>query len=475
MSRAGPITARVNGRPIAVEPRETLLQAALRQGIAFPHGCRVGGCARCKCRLVEGRVRELTESAYLLSDDELDRGFVLACQGVPSTDVVVEVEGRLAAPRDPDLEAAPSSPPAPRVAPQPAGPLQYLRYFLFHAVGLASAAALLAGGPFVTGGLLAVLVFYLVGDALCGDDTSTPRFAHPAILTVQLWLALPLLVLIVYAALRGVGPGAATAPGHLVSAWILTGLMIGMVGTIPAHELTHRTWDPVSLLVGRWLLAFSFDTSFSIEHVYGHHRYVATLQDPATAPRGRSVYAHILASTVKGNASAWRIERRRLERRGLATLGWRNTVLRGHAMSLVLVGAAWAMGGWRTALFFVLCGAWGKALLEIVNYMEHYGIVRDPATPVRPRHSWNTNRRISSWTLFNLTRHSHHHAQGEVPYQDLKPLPRSPMMINGYLTTIVVALLPPLWHRLMRPKLAAWDRDHATEGERLLAAAAGGR
>jgi ferredoxin len=479
-------TAQVNGRAVPVAPRQTLLQAALREGLAFPHGCRVGGCATCKCRLLQGRVRELTETAYLLSDEELDRGFILACQSVPTTDVRVEVElDRVARRPPPDGASSPR-----------AGVFHYLKYALFHAVGLFSAAALLAGGHLVTAGLLAVLAFYLVGDALAGDDTSTPRFGHPGLLTAQLWLALPLLLLVVFAALWGVSPGDplgfgtwlgqltghdllaardGAAPGHLVSAWILTGLMIGMAGTIPAHELTHRTWDPVSMWIGRWLLAFSFDTTFAIEHVYGHHRYVSTEEDPATAPRGRSVYAHILHSTIRGNASAWRIERRRLARRGLALLGWHNAVLRGQAMSLALVGAAWALGGWRAALFFTLSGAWGKALLEIVNYMEHYGMVRDPRSPVRPRHSWNTNRRLSSWTLFNLTRHSHHHAQGEVPYQDLKPLPRAPMMINGYLTTIVVALIPPLWHRLMTPRVLAWDRDHASEDERRLAAAANAR
>ncbi len=116
-----------------------------------------------------------------------------------------------------------------------------------------------------------------------------------------------------------------------------------------------------------------------------------------------------------------------------------------------------------------MCALAGKATLEIVNYMEHYGIVRNPETPVQPRHSWNTNRRISSWTMFNLTRHSHHHAQGEVPYQDLQPMPEAPMMINGYLTTMVVALIPPLWHALMTPKVIAWDRDFATAEERELA------
>lgn len=374
--------------------------------------------------------------------------------------------------------------------------LHYLKYFLFHAIGLMSVVALVGGGPYVTLGLVTTLIIYMVGDGLSGDDTTTPKFKHPGILTVQLWMALPLLLLIVFAAVWSVSSGdplgfgqlvqqwtgydalaarEATAFGHHISAILLTGLMIGMIGTIPAHELTHRTWDPVSMFVGRWMLAFSFDTIFSIEHVYGHHRYVSSIDDPATAPRGRNVYHHIIASTIKGNVSAWNIEKKRLKRKGQALFSWHNAVIRGHLMSVLLVAVAAAMGGWPAVLFFVLCALWGKALLEIVNYMEHYGMVRNPAVPVQPRHSWNTNKRISSWTMFNLTRHSHHHAQGEVPYQDLKPFPDAPMMISGYLTTILVALVPPLWHRLMTPKVLEWDRNYASAEERLLAAKANTR
>jgi len=369
----------------------------------------------------------------------------------------------------------------------------YLKYFLFHAIGLFALALLLAGGSYITGGVLVVLAFYLIGDGLLGDDTSTPKFKHPGILTVQLWMALPLLSLIVFTAVWSVSPGDPLGYGafvtqltgydviaardatfwvHRVSIWLGAGLMIGMIGTITAHELTHRTWDPISMFIGRWLLAFSFDTIFAIEHVYGHHRYVSTKEDPATAPRGRNVYVHIVASTIKGNISAWNIEAKRLKRAGQGLFSWHNAVIRGHSMSLLLVAAAYAIGGWAGAGFFVACALWGKSLLEIVNYMEHYGMVRDPDSPVQPRHSWNTNKRISSWAMFNLTRHSHHHAQGEVPYQDLKPFPDAPMMINGYLTTIMVAMLPPLWHKLMTPKVLAWDRDYASPRELQLAAEA---
>ncbi len=173
---------------------------------------------------------------------------------------------------------------------------EYMKYFTFHVIALLSVVALLAGGVFLTAGLLAVVAIYVIGDAIGGDDTSTPKFLHPGVLTAQLWMALPLLSLIVFSAVWNVSPGdplgfgawitrwtgydviaardATTFVQH-VSAWIVTGLMIGLVGTIPANELTHRTWDRVSMLVGRWLLAFSFDTTFAIEHVYGHHRYVS--------------------------------------------------------------------------------------------------------------------------------------------------------------------------------------------------------
>jgi NAD(P)H-flavin reductase/ferredoxin len=741
-------TATIDGTAVPVRPGQTLLEAALAGGVAMPYGCRVGGCGTCRCRLLRGRVRELTESAYLLDESDLAAGTILACQSVPQGDVELTVDRAVAATRRqvtgrivaqtrlaptitrleveldqglpfrpgqhallslgglPGVARSYSFAAPPRAAPvvafhvrhvpggafsghvaardrvgetvivdgplgdftlragdapllfvttgtglapvlamleaaaaagdrrpvtllhgartredlhaldridaiarrwhgafrfvpvlsradatwdgargrvtdhldalaapavdaylcgvpamvdaaaarleslgvprarihaerfathpdravegsgsdtvpaaagiacapadrsarcaiaeaatidRDAGPLDYVKFALFHAVGLCSIAALLAGGAWTTLGLIAIVAFYVGGDALSGDDRSAPRFRHPWILTAQLWLALPLTAWIAFTAVWTVSPGdplgygaaiealtgwdvlaarEASHLGHHVAAVILTGLMIGMVGTIPAHELVHRTADPASVAIGRALLAFSFDTGFAIEHVYGHHRTVGTPEDPATAPRGRNVYAHIVASTWKGNRSAWRIEARRLAARGHAVLGWHNRVLRGHAASLALAGVAYAMGGWIAVGFFTACALWGKALLEIVNYMEHYGLVRDPATPVAPRHSWNTNRRVSSWSSFNLTRHSHHHAQGEAPFHRLRPFPEAPEMLGGYLTTILVALVPPLWHRLMTPRLLAWDLDHATPAERRLAAEANRR
>jgi len=368
--------------------------------------------------------------------------------------------------------------------------LHYLKYSMFHLVSLVAVISPLTGIYAIYPAIL-ISIFYLLGDLVLGDDTTTPKFKYPAILTFQLWMALPLLCAILFTSTWSVSNQDFMGFGRTLSEWtgidllalrdasqfgwlfvgkiIMVGLMVGLVGTITAHELTHRTWDRVSMFIGRWLLAFSFDTLFSIEHVYGHHRYVSTTEDPATAPRGRNVYHHIVASTIKGNISAWKIEQRRLKRKGQNLYGWHNKFITGYLMSACLLACAFLIGGWQGALFFVLTGLWGKSLLEIVNFMEHYGMVRDPATPVQPRHSWNANNRVSSWVMFNLTRHSHHHAQGEVPFQDLRPFPDAPMMITGYLGTIILAMMPHVWNRLMVPKVLAWDKNYASARERELA------
>lgn len=366
----------------------------------------------------------------------------------------------------------------------------YFKYLSIHFVGLFALAAILVGGVESTVGVLLLMSFVVFGDWLGGDDTTTPKFKYPGILTVQLWLTLPLISAIVFAAIWAVSPGDSLGFGAFLSSiidydfvaakdathWVHSisilagaGLMIGMVATITAHELTHRTWDPLSMFIGRWLLSFSFDTIFSIEHVYGHHRYVSTKDDPATAPRGRNVYQHIVISTIEGNISAWELEKARLAKFGKGPFSLGNGVIRGHLMSVFLVVLAFLIGGTTGGLFFIGCMLFGKALLEIVNFMEHYGMVRNPKVPVQPRHSWNTNKRITSWIMFNLPRHSHHHADGNVAYQDLRPYPDAPEMINGYLTTILVTLCPPLWNHLMIPKVLEWDQKYASKEELALA------
>ena len=356
-------------------------------------------------------------------------------------------------------------------------------------MGLQAAFSIILGGSFITLGLLFTFIIFVIGDIVLGDDKSIPDYKHERILTWQLWLALPLLCFIVFATMwqfasydllnfgqsidQLFNSDVLTNRGNatnleFVACIFLTGFYIGMTGTVTAHELTHRTNDKISLLIGRWLLAFSFDTSFSVEHVYGHHKYVSTINDPATAPRGRNVYAHILISTYLGNISAWKIEQKRLLKKNLSVYSYHNRVIRGYMMSLVIISIVYFVAGLSALILFIAAGLWGKSLLEIVNYMEHYGMVRDPKTPVQPRHSWNTNKKISSWAMFNLTRHSHHHAKASVPFHKLEPMEKSPEMLSGYLGTVVIALIPALWNKLMTPRVLDWDANFSSAKEKAL-------
>lgn len=367
--------------------------------------------------------------------------------------------------------------------------MKYVKFSLFYCLSVFTIIAILLGQYWVVIGYAAVTIFMIFGDALFGEDLSTPNYNHPMILTLQLWLALPLLILLMLVSIWSIAETDIANIGatlgqvfsydfnlakdntlwwqHLVGA-LYVGLMVSMIGTVVGHELVHRNTDKVSLVIGRWLLAMSFDSNFSIEHVYGHHRYVATSQDPATAPRGRNVYQHIAISTILGNISAWNIEKSRLKRRRQSLLSWHNTFIRGVLMSVTLMLISFALAGWIGLMYFCFVGLCAKSLLEIVNYMEHYGLVRVANTPVAPRHSWNTNKRMSSWAMFNLSRHSHHHAQGHIPFHLLKPYDGAPTMLNGYLGTICITLIPPLWFKLMAPKLAHWDQTYANEQEKAL-------
>ena len=264
----------------------------------------------------------------------------------------------------------------------------------------------------------------------------------------------------------------ATTAFDYVGGFITAALYVTLMSTLVAHELTHRTWDKAAMFVGRWLLAFSWDVGFATEHVYGHHVRLGTPADPATAPRGRNVYEQIVRATIATNVSAYELERDRLRKLGKPVFSLHNAYLRGHLMSLSLAIAAYAINGFTGLAFFLGMALGAKVILEIVNYMEHYGIVRVPTLPVQPRHSWNSNKRMSSWATFNLTRHSHHHAQGEVPFWDLRPYHDAPMMPSGYLTTIFLTLVPPIWNRVMVPRLLEWDRKFASPEERKLAAIA---
>ena len=176
----------------------------------------------------------------------------------------------------------------------------------------------------------------------------------------------------------------------------------------------------------------------------------------------------MIVALYKTNLSAWRIEKKRLVKKNIQVFSVQNRCIRGWFMSVFVLTATGVLFGIQSALTLFAIGLVSKLVLEIVNYMEHYGLVRHPRQRVELRHSWNSNKKISSWAMFNLPRHSHHHAKGAVPYHKLEPMPDAPTMISGYLSTMAVVLIPPLWFKLMAPKLRHWDEHFANEQEKEL-------
>jgi len=367
--------------------------------------------------------------------------------------------------------------------------LKYTRFTLVHLWLMGGTIGLYLGGQWMWLGLAVTLTLFVIGDALAGKDLSVPDYKHTWFFNLTLYMALPSLLLMLsgVAWIFGTGDPLNIAPfvehytGYdilaararstvfdYVGAVFNVALLIVLAGTNVGHELTHRTWDPVSMIIGRWLLAASWDAQFSIEHVYGHHVNIGTPKDPATARRGENVYSFIVRSTIGQIKSAWHLETSRLHKSGRRTWTLRNRVLRGHLMSMTLAAGAYQIGGVTGLGGFLLCAAAGKAGLEIINYLEHYGLVRVEGEPIQPHHSWNTNAKMSGYTLFNLTRHSDHHANGDKPFWKLLPYPDAPNIGFGYITMLLIALIPPLYKRVMASRLKGWYSDHATPEELLI-------
>ena len=325
--------------------------------------------------------------------------------------------------------------------------------------------------------------FIILGDLFLGDHKSHPKFLSTKILNFLLYINLPLLFTIVAISIWMAGDlslpewgnslitaRVLTTPIHMAGYVFVIGLMVASSGTNVGHELTHRKRNKFDMFMGNWLLALTWDCAFAIEHVYGHHKYVATPIDPATAKRGQNPYHFIIRSTILSHRNAWIIENNRLRKNGQSPLFGQNRMIIGYLRSGILTAAAYFIGGWMGLIVFLLIGMGGKVMLEGVNFMEHYGLIREKGAPILPKHSWNTNRRISSFFLYNLTRHSSHHENASLEYWELKAYPNAPEMPGGYLSCVYLVLFMPwLYHRIMAPKLKDWDQNFANSRERELA------
>jgi alkane 1-monooxygenase len=249
---------------------------------------------------------------------------------------------------------------------------------------------------------------------------------------------------------------AETFSGWSILSSILTvGICCGAFGINVGHELGHRN-NKIEQVIAKGLLLTSLYMHFYIEHNRGHHLRVATPEDPATSKFNSTVYHFWGKSVCYGYMSAWALEKRRLERKRLPSFHWRNEMIWFQVIQCSTVAAIGLVFGLLAMISFIGAALVGILLLETINYIEHYGLERVRRSNgkyerVQPHHSWNSNHPIGRTLLFELTRHSDHHAFSNRHYPTLRHFEKSPQLPYGYPAMIVVALFPPLWFAIMNP------------------------
>lgn len=240
--------------------------------------------------------------------------------------------------------------------------------------------------------------------------------------------------------------------GLLVSVGMTSGLAINV-----GHELGHQT-SPFERWLAKIALAPVMYGHFYVEHNRGHHVRVATPEDPASSRFGESFYEFLPRCVYGSIKSAWEIEKQRLNKQGKSAWSIENDNLQAWAVTALLFAAMTVWLGWWALPFMLVQGAYGGSLLEVVNYLEHYGLRRQRRADggyerCQPHHSWNSNHTATNIFLYHLQRHSDHHANPTRSFQTLRNFEGVPRLPSGYAGMIMVAYVPWLWFRLMDPKV----------------------
>lgn len=251
--------------------------------------------------------------------------------------------------------------------------------------------------------------------------------------------------------------------GWLASAgWLFS---MGTTGAVIAinvgHELIHKN-TKLEQFSGGCLLAMVSYAGFKVEHVRGHHVWVSTPNDPSSSKFGQSLYHFWPRAVWHNTMNAWRLENQRLRRRQLPF--WRNELIGWYTLSSLLGVVMLLLWGIPGLVFFLIQSVIAFGFLEIINYIEHYGLARRQQEngryeKTRVTHSWNSNFLLTNVLLFQLQRHSDHHAFPQRRYQVLRHHDESPQLPAGYATMILIALVPPLWFRVMNPRVQRYYRQ----------------
>lgn len=238
---------------------------------------------------------------------------------------------------------------------------------------------------------------------------------------------------------------------------ISMGLLCGTFGINVGHELGHRV-NKLEQTFAKMLLLTSLYMHFFIEHNKGHHKHVATPNDPSTAKYNQSLYAFWPQTLIGTYLSAWKIANEELTKKGKHWFSLQNEMLLFQLIQIFFVGIIYYFFGLKIAGLFIVAAFIGGLLLESVNYIEHYGLTRNENGDhqyerVQPHHSWNSNHIIGRLMLFELSRHSDHHYLASRKYQILRNFEHAPQMPTGYPGMILLSLCPPLWFKIMHQQI----------------------
>ncbi|XGC79515.1 alkane 1-monooxygenase [Bdellovibrio bacteriovorus] len=233
------------------------------------------------------------------------------------------------------------------------------------------------------------------------------------------------------------------------------GTIMGFMGITTAHELIHHK-DKRMRFIGNLLLSLVNFTHYSVEHVFAHHRNVATPEDPATARKNEWIYTYFFRSYFGGLKEAFLLERKRLRNSGQMFLKNRVAIW----MSIQFIGDffIYIIFGERALIFWLGQSAMAILLLQTADYIEHYGLVRRKNAdgqyePAKPQHSWDSYQAMTNYSLINLGYHSHHHLKPALPFTELQKTAESRKLPYGYSAMALLALVPPLYFKIMNPRL----------------------
>lgn len=250
---------------------------------------------------------------------------------------------------------------------------------------------------------------------------------------------------------------------------ISVGIVTGGIGITVGHELGHKKTRYEQFLAKLIYMTVCY-MHFYIEHNRGHHTNVSTPNDPASSKKNQSFYQFYPQTVIGAYQSAWELESKRLKKLGLVSFHYRNEMIWYFVITALFLISMIGFGSlysqstirWDILGFLLLQSLIAFSLLELTNYIEHYGLNRKEVSPgkfekVLPIHSWNQNYFVSNAFLFHLQRHSDHHANAGRRYQVLRHFEEAPQLPFGYELMILVALVPPLWFQMMNPILESWE------------------